>query len=83
MLTHTVKLPLYLSWSQLKRLVGWPYGRTHTGRLMFDPKYKHDAFPACRKLGSHRNSHPIWYTPDVLDYFKRRGLPIPENVEFS
>src|SRR5262249_3487290 len=59
----TVKLPLYLSWRQLKDVVGWPYSRTQTGRLMFDPDYAHDAFPACRKLGAHRNSHPIWYTP--------------------
>jgi hypothetical protein len=50
---------------------------------MFDPDYAQDAFPACRKLGAHRNSHPIWYTPAVLDYFKRHGLPTPENVEFS
>jgi hypothetical protein len=34
---------------------------------MFDPDYAQDAFPACRKLGTHRNSHPIWYTPAVLD----------------
>jgi hypothetical protein len=65
----TVKLPLYLSWRQLKDIVGWPYSRTQTGRLMFDPNYAHDAFPACRKLGTHRNSHPIWYTPAILDYF--------------
>jgi len=25
----------------------------------------------------------MWYTPAVLDYFKRHGLPVPENVEFS
>ncbi len=80
---NTVKLPLYLSWSALKKLVGWPYSRAHTGRLMFDEAYSHDAFPACRKLGRHRNAHPIWYTPAVLDYFKRHGLPVPENIEFS
>ena len=50
---------------------------------MFDPQYARDAFPACRKLGTHRNSHPVWYTPAVLDYFKRHGLLIPENVVFS
>jgi hypothetical protein len=83
MLNHTVKLPLYLTWTQLKKIVGWPYSRTHTTRLMFDPAYAHDAFPASRKLSPHRNSHPLWYTPTVLDYFKRHGLTIPENVEFS
>jgi hypothetical protein len=50
---------------------------------MFDPDYAQDAFPACRKLGTHRNSHPVWYTPAVLDYFKRHGLPVPENVVLS
>lgn len=79
----TVRLPLYLSWKALKEILGWPLSRTHTGRLMFDPAYKHDAFPACRKLGSHRNSHPVWYTPEVLAYFKQHGLTIPENVVFS
>jgi hypothetical protein len=24
----------------------------------------------------------LWYTPDVLDWLKRRGLRVPENVEF-
>jgi hypothetical protein len=37
---------------------------------MFDPAYAHNALPAYRKLGAHRNSHPICYTPAVLDYFK-------------
>jgi hypothetical protein len=80
---HQVKLPMYLSWRTLKQLVGWPYSRTHTGRMMFDPDYAEQRFPACRKLGTHRSSHPVWYTPDVLEYFKRHGLPVPENVEFS
>jgi len=50
---------------------------------MFDPAYANDAFPACRKLGPYRSSHPIWFTPAVLDYFERHGLPIPENIEFE
>jgi hypothetical protein len=78
-----VRLPLYLSWKALKQIVGWPYSRTHTGRLMFDPKYKTVAFPASRKLGPHRSAHPVWYTPDVLDYFRRHGLTVPENIVFS
>jgi hypothetical protein len=73
-MSYKVKLPLYLTWSALKKLLGWPYGRTHTGRLMF---------AACRKLGPYRSSHPIWYTPAVLDYFERHGLPIPQNIEFE
>jgi hypothetical protein len=50
---------------------------------MFDPKYAHDPFPLCGKVGAHRNSHPQWYTPDVLDYYRRHGLRVPESVEFS
>lgn len=80
---HQVKLPLYLSWKQLKQLIGWPYSRTHTGRMMYDPEYRDQRFPASRKLGSHRNAHPIWSTVEVLEYFKRHGLNVPENVEFS
>jgi hypothetical protein len=82
-MSYLVKLPLYLSWGALKKQLGWPFSRTHTGRLMFDPTYANNAFPACRKLGAHRNSHPVWYTPAVLDYFKRHGLPVPENIEFN
>ena len=79
----TVKLPLYLSWRKLKEVLGWPYSRAHTKRLETDPRYAHDPFPPRGGIGSHRNNHPIWYTPAVLDYFKRHGLPVPENVEFS
>ncbi|TXH55590.1 MAG: hypothetical protein E6Q97_08455 [Desulfurellales bacterium] len=80
---YPVRLPLYISWKDLKRIIGWPYSRAQTGRLMHDPDYVDRRFPASRKLGSHRNNHPIWYTPDVLDYFRRHGLTVPENVEFS
>ncbi|WP_347264458.1 hypothetical protein [Nitrobacter sp.] len=80
-----VKLPLYLSWKQLKQLLGWPYSRAHTWRMMFDPRYSGDPFPLCGKVGSnaHRNSHPMWYTPQVLDYFKRHGLTVPDDIEFA
>jgi hypothetical protein len=61
-----VKLPLYLLWRRLKDVVGWPYNRTQTGRLMSDPAHAPDAFPACQKLGAHRNSHPIWCTLTAL-----------------
>jgi hypothetical protein len=78
-----VKLPLYLDWKALKQIVGWSYSRAHTWRLMFDPAYATDPFPKCVKLGKHSNSHPMWYTPAVLDYFKQHGLPVPENLAFS
>ena len=83
-MSKTVKLPLYLSWRQLKNVMGWPYSRTQTQRLETDPRYSQDPFPRRAKIGpQHRSSHPMWYTPAVLDYFKRHGLPVPENVEFS
>lgn len=82
-MNNPVRLPLYISWKGLKQIIGWPYSRTQTGRLMFDPDYDDRRFPASRKLGPHRSCHPVWYTPDILDYFKRHGLTVPENVEFS
>lgn len=77
-----VKLPLYISWKQLKELLGWPYSRAHTWRMMFEDDYAHDPFPLRGKLGSHKSSHPLWYTPAVLDYFKRHGLPTPD-IDFN
>lgn len=82
-MTKKVKLPLYLTWKKLKEIVGHPFSRTHTDRLMFDPEYSDRRFPKSTKLGDHRNSPPVWYTPDVLDYFKRHGLRTPDDIEFS
>lgn len=83
-MAHKVTLPLYLTWNALKRSLGWPYGRSHTARLETDPKYHHgNPFPLRGKVGgNHRGAHVVWYTPDVLDWFKRRGLRVPENIEF-
>jgi hypothetical protein len=81
-MTFKVVLPLYLSWRDLKMKVGWPYSRAHTSRLS-DPAKTPDPFPPAGKIGHHRNSHPMWYAPDVLAYFKRHGLPVPESLEFS
>jgi hypothetical protein len=79
-----VRLPLYLTWSALKKLIGWPYGRSHTKRLESEPAYHHgDPFPQRGRIGAHQNAHPLWYTPDVLDYLKRHGLPTPDPIEFS
>ena len=35
-----------------------------------------DRFPRCVKLGSHRNSHPVWRVSDVLAYFEAHGLAV-------
>ena len=83
-MSDKVRLPLYLTWNALKRVLGWPYGRAHTQRLETDPRFHHgDPFPRRGKVGgNHRSAHVLWYTPDVLDWLKRRGLRVPENIEF-
>ena len=85
-MTHTVvKLPLYLSWSALKKLLGWPYGRSQTNRLENELKYhKGNPFPKrVRFTSGGRSAHPMWYTPDVLAYLKRHGARIPDFIEYS
>jgi hypothetical protein len=64
---------LIVDWKGLKEM-GWPYSRAHTWRLMSDPKYADRRFPACSKLGPHKNSHPMWLVEKVLSYFKDHGL---------
>ena len=70
--------PLIVDWKGLRRM-GWCYARAHTWRLMFDPAYADSAFPKCRKLGKHRNSHPVWRVSDVLTYFEAHGLKVTED----
>jgi hypothetical protein len=78
----TVVLPLYSTRRDLKLKLGWAYSATHTTRLGDSKKYA-DPFPPALKAVKHRNSHPQWYTPDVLAWLKRRGFPVPENLTFS
>ena len=33
-----VRLPLYLTWKALKLLLGWPYSRAHTWRMMHEER---------------------------------------------
>ncbi len=68
-------LPLIVNWKGLRKL-GWPYSRAQTWRMMFDPDYADNRFPACRKLGKHRNAHPVWRVLDVLAYFEAHGLKV-------
>jgi hypothetical protein len=56
--------------------MGWCLSRAHTWRLMFDPDYADCRFPECRKLGKHRNSHPVWRVIEVLAYFESHGLAV-------
>ena len=70
--------PLIVDWKGLKRM-GWCFSWAHTWRLMFDADYAVDSFPTCRKLGKHRNSHPVWRVADVLAYFEAHGLRVTED----
>ncbi len=62
-----MKLPMVVSWKTLKELLGWPYSRAHSWRLMQESyEVEHrtkeegivvveirnpDPFPPCFKLG--------------------------------
>jgi hypothetical protein len=70
--------PLIVDWRGLRRM-GWCVSRAHTWRLMFDPAYAADGFPKAHKLGTHRNSHPVWRVKDVLAYFEARGIHITQD----
>lgn len=94
-----MRLPLYLTWKLLKELLGHPYCRTHTMRLMEDgyevDRYFEgkgyepvvirnlDPFPRAVKAGPFPNSPLLWYCPAVLAWYQRRGLPVPEGIDFS
>ena len=70
--------PLIVGWTDLRKM-GWCVSRAHTWRLMFDPDYADDRFPVCRKLGKHRNSHPVWRVSEVLAYFEAHGLAVTQD----
>ena len=70
--------PLIVNWKGLRKM-GWPYSRAHTWRMMYDPDYAGNRFPPCRKLGKHRNSHPVWRVLDVLAFFEALGLKVAED----
>jgi hypothetical protein len=70
--------PLIVDWKRLKNM-GWPYSRAHTWRMMYDPNYADNRFVECRKLGKHRNSHPVWRVVDVLTYFEAHGLQVADD----
>jgi len=75
----SIERPLVVNWKGLKSM-GWPYSRTQTWRLMFDPAYVDNAFPACRKLGKHRNAHVVWRVSEVLSYFEAHDRPFRNVV---
>ena len=73
------KLPPYLTFAQLKELMHWPYGRAQTDRLMYAEMYVDRRFPAPHRFGGQRSLR-LWPTVDVIDYYKRHGLPFPEDA---
>jgi predicted DNA-binding transcriptional regulator AlpA len=53
-------------WEELRQFA--PYSRAHIWRLMYAGK-----FPRCFKLGTHRNSPPVWYLSEVLEWLEARS----------
>lgn len=82
-MTTKLRLPLYLNWKALKNL-GWTYGRAHTDRLMYDPEYEDRRFPEpTNKDQGVVRGHRLWYAPDVIDYFKRHGFKVPDEIVYG
>jgi predicted DNA-binding transcriptional regulator AlpA len=78
------KLPMLLDWKALKNLLGHPYSRQHTYRLMDQDDLP---FPRPVKLG--RASEPgeldrsraVWRSTEVLNWYKAKGLPLDLDIE--
>lgn len=45
------------------KAIGIPYSRAHIWRLMAAR-----LFPQAFKLGTHRNSPPVWYLGEIIDW---------------
>ena len=60
-----------INWKGLKAL-GVPYARVSIWRLMAEGK-----FPACFKLGDHRNSPPVWWKKEVIEWLQERADNAP------
>jgi predicted DNA-binding transcriptional regulator AlpA len=64
-----------VNWKALKSL-GIPYSRAHIWRLM-----RAGEFPRAFKLGSHRNSPPVWYLCEVIEWIERRSTARLTNTQ--
>lgn len=56
-----------VNWKALKAL-GIPYSRAHIWRLMEIKK-----FPQSFKLGEFRNSPPVWWLSEVLQWLESKA----------
>ena len=63
---------LIVDWRGLKEL-GWPYGRTHTARLM-NAGYCDDPFPRAHKLNGYKRARNVWWLNEILPWLQRHGL---------
>ena len=58
-----------VNWKGIKAL-GIPYSRAHIWRLMFAGE-----FPRAFKLGPHRNSPPVWWLREIIDWLDAHARP--------
>ena len=61
-----------VSWKKLKEL-GWPYSRAETWRRIHAGR-----FPKPKKLGHHRNSHPVWSWVEIKIHLESFGLVLTD-----
>jgi len=55
------------NWKAIKAL-GIPYSRAHIWRLM-----KAGLFPKCFKLGAFRNSPPVWWLAEIIEWLESKA----------
>ena len=54
-----------VNWKGIKAL-GIPFCRAHVWRLM-----RASEFPQAFKLGIHRNSPPVWWLSEIIEWLER------------
>jgi predicted DNA-binding transcriptional regulator AlpA len=74
------ELPLLLTWKQLKTILGHPYSRAHTYRMMNDREYS-PPFPRPEKplafaTGKVDRTRAVWMTSKVLAWYKAKGIDL-------
>jgi len=50
------------------KALGIPYSRAHIWRLMFAGE-----FPRAFKLGTHRNSPPVWWLREIIEWLEAKA----------